>query len=251
VSLALEEGGKQRVAGQVRFLGPAKFRPGVWVGVELERPLGRNDGSVEGTRYFECKPGHGLFVHPNRLSKASEPIGRRASEERHHQSPVALPRLTTLAKGASPKGRGHSPSLALPPSSHLPLSALPKKEESPGEELRKRQAEYQEAKERLLREAAGSNEEELKQLDRALGRYERQLKRVALAQSEQNIDEGAMARRIERERASWEEERANLLERLERKSRQLLEQEEQAEGRALELRSLEEAQQIWRQQSDQ
>lgn len=31
---------------------------------------GKNDGSVKGDRYFQCPPGHGLFVTVNKLKPA-------------------------------------------------------------------------------------------------------------------------------------------------------------------------------------
>ncbi|XP_037087696.1 serine/arginine repetitive matrix protein 1-like [Pollicipes pollicipes] len=38
------------------------FADGLWAGVELARPIGKNDGSVGGRRYFFCQRGHGLFA---------------------------------------------------------------------------------------------------------------------------------------------------------------------------------------------
>ena len=53
--------------GVVRFVGQTSFREGEWIGVELLRPKGKNDGTVQGVRYFESKPDHGLFARAHKL----------------------------------------------------------------------------------------------------------------------------------------------------------------------------------------
>ncbi|KAA3681339.1 uncharacterized protein DEA37_0003437 [Paragonimus westermani] len=53
--------------GTLKYLGPAEFAPGEWAGIELDEPLGKNDGSVGGKRYFSCKPNFGLFATSRKL----------------------------------------------------------------------------------------------------------------------------------------------------------------------------------------
>ncbi|KAH0543925.1 hypothetical protein FGG08_001826 [Glutinoglossum americanum] len=48
----------------IRYLGQPHFAEGDWIGVELESLTGKNDGSVQGERYFDCEHGRGMFVRP-------------------------------------------------------------------------------------------------------------------------------------------------------------------------------------------
>lgn len=49
---------------RVHFIGSTQFAAGDWLGVELDDASGKNDGAVQGQRYFDCEPGHGMFVRP-------------------------------------------------------------------------------------------------------------------------------------------------------------------------------------------
>jgi hypothetical protein len=60
--------------GVLRFLGETSFAAGVWAGVELDVPeTGKNDGQVDGTRYFRCEPLRGVFVKPSRVLREPPP----------------------------------------------------------------------------------------------------------------------------------------------------------------------------------
>ncbi len=60
------------MAGTVQFVGHTHFADGLWIGVELDMSKGRNDGSIDDHRYFQCDPNHGLFAPPSKVSLFDE-----------------------------------------------------------------------------------------------------------------------------------------------------------------------------------
>lgn len=96
--------------GIVRYVGPADFQEGMWVGVELDLPAGKNDGSVGGKQYFKCNPGYGVLVRPKKVKKANGTARKKSAglrlqggtEDRKTGSLSGsagnLAALTTLAK---------------------------------------------------------------------------------------------------------------------------------------------------------
>ena len=69
-----------RRKGVIRFSGETQFSPGHWFGIELEKPLGKNDGSVCGVRYFDCPPNYGLFATGSRILRPLKPRYRDDSD---------------------------------------------------------------------------------------------------------------------------------------------------------------------------
>ncbi|KAF2491830.1 hypothetical protein BU16DRAFT_585013 [Lophium mytilinum] len=70
--------------GTIRFIGPVPELPGLgpWVGVALDEPTGKNDGSVKGVRYFEAGKNKGAFVRPERCEPGEwEELGVEGEDE--------------------------------------------------------------------------------------------------------------------------------------------------------------------------
>lgn len=103
--------------GYVKFIGGTQFAPGQWAGIVLDEPIGKNDGSVAGIRYFQCEDLRGIFTRPSKLSRTPLPeceangappsasqtssavVPTAATDE--GQAPTATKTSTNLAKAAS------------------------------------------------------------------------------------------------------------------------------------------------------
>ncbi|KAG6132993.1 hypothetical protein E4U28_006322 [Claviceps purpurea] len=65
-------GGEDTRRGVVKYVGEVSEIPnglGQWVGVQLDEPVGKNDGSINGNRYWgePSSMKHGVFVRPERV----------------------------------------------------------------------------------------------------------------------------------------------------------------------------------------
>jgi len=67
--------------GEVMYVGEVNEVPGVgkWIGVRLDEPAGKNDGSLNGKRYWGEDvegggPKYGVFVRPERVEIGDWPV---------------------------------------------------------------------------------------------------------------------------------------------------------------------------------
>ncbi|EFA86144.1 dynactin 150 kDa subunit [Heterostelium album PN500] len=111
--------------GTVRYVGMTKFNSGRWVGIELDQPVGKNDGSVQGVKYFDCKAPHGIFVKinvvvpsPNSVAPATATTSAVEVDDSKLMPPPPSPSTTTTTTAAPSSGlRAPASSGIRPPSS--------------------------------------------------------------------------------------------------------------------------------------
>lgn len=72
-TVELQDGRK----AMVKFVGNTLFATGDWLGVELESATGKNDGAVQGQRYFQCELNHGMFVRPTVVTVLDQPTPKQ------------------------------------------------------------------------------------------------------------------------------------------------------------------------------
>ncbi|TGJ81742.1 hypothetical protein E0Z10_g7034 [Xylaria hypoxylon] len=97
----------------VRFVGQTHFAVGDWVGVELEDDSGKNDGTIQGERYFDCPPSS-----PRSL-ESGRPYSQRI------QSEYRRPECGRTATSLTDPSLGKRMSLNAPSPSPVPRASRP------------------------------------------------------------------------------------------------------------------------------
>ena len=110
--------GKQ---GIIKYVGALDGKPGVFVGVELDEPLGKNDGAVDGKYYFKTQPNHGIFYRdsspldilaepqPQDDATNGKPVGQASRSRPSSVSAAATARTRQSISGASAKRASITP----------------------------------------------------------------------------------------------------------------------------------------------
>ncbi|XP_011349120.1 kinesin-like protein KIF13B isoform X1 [Ooceraea biroi] len=88
-------------SGVIAYVGPTEFASGNWIGVELDAPTGKNDGAVNGHRYFTCRPKCGIFVKVDKLIQ-----DRRGRALRSYTKQELAPAPSTSMRRSVSKGEG-------------------------------------------------------------------------------------------------------------------------------------------------
>ncbi|XP_073079902.1 CAP-Gly domain-containing linker protein 1 isoform X4 [Manis javanica] len=87
--------------GFIQFLGETQFAPGQWAGIVLDEPIGKNDGSVAGVRYFQCEPLKGIFTRPSKLTRKVQAADEANGLQTTHASRATSPLSTSVASMVS------------------------------------------------------------------------------------------------------------------------------------------------------
>ncbi|XP_027130437.1 dynactin subunit 1 isoform X6 [Larimichthys crocea] len=94
--------------GTVAYIGNTLFASGKWVGVILDEAKGKNDGTVQGKRYFTCEENHGIFVRQSQIQLVDDGADT-TSPETPEPGTGKVPRREIQETPKSTKLRGVKP----------------------------------------------------------------------------------------------------------------------------------------------
>ncbi|KAI7814669.1 dynactin subunit 1a [Triplophysa rosa] len=89
--------------GTVAYIGATLFASGKWVGVILDEPKGKNDGTVQGKRYFTCEENHGIFVRQSQIQLMDDGGSSTTSPETPDSGLSKLPKKEIQETGRAVK----------------------------------------------------------------------------------------------------------------------------------------------------
>jgi len=105
-------------SGIIAFIGATDFAAGLWIGIELDAPLGKNDGSVKGVRYFSCGAKRGVFVRADKvlLDKRGRSVRNNNPSTKQQQENNAGVMRRSVSKGKLKNNKSASTSATTPSS---------------------------------------------------------------------------------------------------------------------------------------
>ncbi|XP_067009212.2 kinesin-like protein KIF13A [Anabrus simplex] len=95
-------------SGVIAYVGGTEFAAGTWVGVELDAPTGKNDGMVQGVRYFSCRPKCGIFVRADKLIQDRRGRAMRTGGRYSETTTPTMKRSSSRGEGLSTLHRSRS-----------------------------------------------------------------------------------------------------------------------------------------------
>ncbi|XP_035530535.1 dynactin subunit 1 isoform X1 [Morone saxatilis] len=115
--------------GTVAYIGNTLFASGKWVGVILDEAKGKNDGTVQGKRYFTCEENRGIFVRQSQIQLVDDGADT-TSPETPEPGTGKVPKREILETPKSTKLRGVKPKKT--PAPRKTTARRPKQPSRPG-----------------------------------------------------------------------------------------------------------------------
>ncbi|XP_062547632.1 restin homolog isoform X5 [Armigeres subalbatus] len=91
--------------GILKYLGETQFASGTWCGIQLDDASGKNDGSVDGVRYFDCLDKYGIFVPIAKVTLSPSSRKARLSRSGSKESLTSVGTMSSIATTATSRLR--------------------------------------------------------------------------------------------------------------------------------------------------
>ncbi|XP_053694329.1 restin homolog isoform X3 [Sabethes cyaneus] len=91
--------------GILKYLGETQFASGNWCGVQLDEASGKNDGSVDGIKYFDCPDKYGIFVPIAKVTLSPSARKTRLSRSGSKESLTSVGTMSSIATTATSRLR--------------------------------------------------------------------------------------------------------------------------------------------------
>ena len=95
---------------RVMYVGQMPGMPaGYWIGVQYDEKVGKNDGAINGRRYFRCPPGHGGFLRPPKVHACTYGVNEKLNDLSRNTKLMANNVATPVEGGGEQVKRDDSP----------------------------------------------------------------------------------------------------------------------------------------------